>query len=300
VKRWWPILKRTVEEFQEDNLTDWAAALTYYAVLSVFPALLAMVALVGLVVDPDTLTRVLTDAATKLGPESAVDTFADPIRSFSQNQSAAGVLLAVSVGAALWTASAWVGAFMRASNTIYEIEEGRSFWKRRPMQILITLGMVLFLTVLLVAVVVTGPIARDVGDTLGVGDATVSVWNIAKWPALMLLSTVMFAALYYIAPNAKLPRFRLFTPGSVLAVVLFVLASAGFALYVANFSSYDQTYGALGGVITFLVWLWIANLAILLGQELNAEVERGRQMAEGVPRAEQEIQLPARDEPDPA
>jgi membrane protein len=165
---------------------------------------------------------------------------------------------------------------MRASNVIYASDEDRSFWKRRPLQVLVTLGMVLFLALLLVGLVVTGPVARDVGDTLGIGDAAVSIWDLAKWPALLLLTTVMFASLFYIAPSEKLRRFRLFTPGSVLAVVLFVLASAGFALYVANFGSYDQTYGTLGGVITFLVWLWIANLAILLGQELNAEVARSR------------------------
>ncbi|MBN1528071.1 MAG: YihY/virulence factor BrkB family protein [Thermoleophilaceae bacterium] len=295
MKRWWPILQRTVQEFQEDHLTDWAAALTYYAVLSVFPALLALVSVVGLVVDPDTLTRVLNDGVEKLGPESATDTFAAPIRSFSRNQGAAGVLLVIGLLGALWTASGWVGAFMRASNTIYETEEGRSFWKRRPLQLFVTLAMMVFLALLLVGLVVTGPVARDVGDTIGVGDAAVSAWNIAKWPVLFLLATVMFASLYYIAPSAKLRRFRLFTPGSMLAVFLFVLASAGFALYVANFGSYDQTYGTLGGVITFLIWLWIANLAILLGQELNAEVERERQLEDGVPLAADELQLPVRD-----
>jgi membrane protein len=276
VKRWWPILGRTVKRFQEDNLTDWAAALTYYAVLSIFPALLALVSIVGLVVDPDTLTRVLNDGVEKLGPPSATDTFAEPIRSFSRNRGTAGVLLAVGLAGALWTASGWVGAFMRASNAIYSTDEDRAFWKRRPLQLLVTLGMVLFLALLLVGLVVTGPVARDVGDTLGIGDAAVSVWDLAKWPALLLLTTVMFASLFHIAPSERVRRFRLFTPGSVLAVLLFVLASAAFALYVANFGSYDQTYGTLGGVITFLIWLWIANLAILLGQELNAEAARDR------------------------
>jgi membrane protein len=293
-------LKRTIQEFREDNLTDWAAALTYYAVLSIFPALIALVSIVGLVMDPKTVTDALQDAVAALGPESAVDTFRGPIESITASRQRAGVLLLVGLAGAMWTASGFVGAFMRASNKIWETGEGRPFWKLRPLQIGVTLAMVLMLALVLVAIVLTGPIAGDVGSAIGVGDTAVTLWNVVKWPVLLLVVLTMFGVLYHSAPNVKLPRFRLITPGSVLAVVLWVVASAGFAFYVSNFGSYDRTYGALGGVITFLVWLWIGNMAVLLGAELNAETERARELDAGTPGAERELQLPPRDEPKPA
>jgi membrane protein len=288
-------LKRTYKEFKDDGLTDWAAALTYYAVLSLFPALIALVSLVGLVMDPKQITDALTDLVRELGPESAVDTFAGPIDSLAHSQTEAGVLLVIGIAGAIWSASGWVGGMFRASNTIYEIHEGRPFWKLRPLQVAVTLAMVLMLTLLLIALVLTGPVAREVGNAIGAGDATVSLWNIAKWPVMLLVVLFMLAVVYYVAPNARLPRFRLVTPGSLLAVALWLAASAGFAFYVSNFGSYNKTYGALGGVITFLVWLWITNIAVLLGQELNAEIERSRELAAGTPGAEEELQLPARD-----
>jgi membrane protein len=293
-------LKRTVREFQEDNLTDWAAALTYYAVLAIFPALIALVSIVGLVMDPRTVTDALEDAVAAAGPESAVDTFRGPIESITADRGRSGVLLVLGVAGAVWTASGYVGAFIRASNKIWEKQEGRPFWKLRPLQLAVTLAMVLLLALVLVAIVLTGPIARDVGSAIGIGDTAVSIWNLAKWPVLLLVVLTMFAVLYHSAPNVKLPRFRLITPGSLLAVGLWIAASAGFAFYVGNFGSYDKTYGALGGVITFLVWVWITNIAVLLGAELNAELERTRELEAGTPGAEQELQLPPRDEPNPA
>ena len=297
-RSWVRTAKRTVGEFQEDNLMDWAAALTYYAVLSIFPALIALVSVVGLVLDPRTLTDELTDVVRSLGPSSAVQTFEGPIESLAGNKGRAGVLLVVGIAVALWTASGWVGAFMRASNAIYEVEEGRPLWKRRPLQILVTLVMVLLLALVLLALVLTGPVASKVGSAIGIGDTVVTVWGVAKWPALLLVVMGMLAVLYFSSPNVRLPRFRWVTPGSVVAVLIWILASAGFAVYVANFDSYDKTYGTLGGVVTFLVWLWIGNLAVLLGQEINAEVERSREMEGGAPGAEHALQLPPRDPPD--
>jgi membrane protein len=287
-------LKRTVREFRDDNLTDWAAALTYYAVLSIFPALIGLVSIVGLIGDPEEVTDTLTEIVASIGPSSAADTFSGPIESITSNRGAAGVLLVVGVATAVWTASGYVGAFMRASNVIYEVEEGRPFWKLRPLQLLVTLVCILMLALTVVALVATGPLARAIGGALGVSDQAVTVWNIAKWPVLLLVVMTMIAILYYASPNAKLRGFRWITPGAVLAVALWILASVGFAFYVANFGSYDKTYGTLGGVVTFLVWLWISNVAVLLGSELNAEVERSRELAEGVPEAEREIQLPQR------
>jgi membrane protein len=290
-------VKRTFTEFSEDNLTDWAAALTYYGLLALFPALIALVSLVGLVADPATVTQKVTQIVSSLGPSSAAQTFAGPIKSITSNKSAAGILLIVSLATALWSASGYVGAFMRAANIIYETPEGRPIWKLRPLQMLVTLVMVLMLAVIALALALSGPIVRIVADPLGIGGTAVDVWNYGKWPVLILLVITMFSVLYYAAPNVKLRGFRWVTPGVVLALAVWVLASVAFALYVANFGSYDKTYGTLGGLVVFLVWMWITNVSLLLGMELNAERERSRELAAGDARAEKEIQLEPRSEP---
>ena len=296
-RSWKDTLKRTFTEFKDDNLTDWAAALTYYSVLSVFPALIALISIVGLVADPATITRVLTDTISQLGPSSAVETFKGPIESITANSGTAGLGLIIGLAGALWTASGYVGAFMRASNVIYEVEEGRSFIKLRPLQMLVTLVLIVLLVVVVVALVLTGPIASAVGSAVGLGGAAVTAWNIAKWPVLFLMVVFMVTLLYYASPNAKLGGLKAILPGAALAIVVWLLASAVFAFYVANFGSYNKTYGALGGVIVFLVWLWITNVAILLGVELNAERERSRQLEDGTPGAERELQLEERSRP---
>jgi membrane protein len=290
-------LKRTWAEFSEDNLTDSAAALTYYAVLSIFPALLAMVSIVGLVADPKTVTDALTKIVGSIGPASAVDALKGPITGLTKSSGTAGIMVIVGIAGALWTASGYVGAFMRASNVIYEVEEGRSIIKLRPLQLLVTLVLVVLLALVLVAVVLTGPIASAVGSAVGLGGTAVTVWNIAKWPVLFLVVVCMFAILYYASPNAKLGGLKAIVPGAALAIVVWLIASAAFAFYVANFGSYNKTYGTLGGIISFLVWLWITNVAILLGAEVNAERERSRQLREGVPEAERELQVEERSAP---
>jgi membrane protein len=290
-------LKRTFTEFKEDELTDRAAALTYYAVLSIFPALIALVSIVGLVFDPARITKALTDVVSSIGPASAVETFKGPIETLTQSSGTAGIMLIVGIAAALWTASGYVGAFMRASNVIYEVEEGRSIVKLRPLQMLVTLLLVLLLALVLIAIVLTGPLADAVGSAVGLGSAAVTAWDIAKWPVLLAVVVVMIALLYYASPNAKLRGVKSILPGAALAVVVWLIASAGFAFYVANFGSYDKTYGALGGVVIFLVWVWLTNVAMLLGAELNAERERSRQLADGAPGAERELQLDERSEP---
>jgi membrane protein len=290
-------VKRTVMEFREDNMSDWAAALTYYGLLSLFPALIALVSIVGLVGDPVSTTRTITEIVTKLGPSSAADTFAGPIKSITSHRSAAGILLVVGLATALWAASGYVGAFMRAANVIYETPEGRPFWKLRPLQILVTLVMLLLLAAVALALVLTGPVVDAVAGPLGVGSTAVSIWNIAKWPVLLAVVVTMFAVLFYAAPNVKLVGFRWVTPGAILAIVLWLIASAAFAFYVANFGSYDKTYGTLGGVVCLLVWFWITNVALLLGMELNSERERTRELAAGVRGADRELQLDARSAP---
>jgi membrane protein len=290
-------LKRTATEFSEDNLTDWAAALTYYGLLAMFPALIALVSIVGLFADPQETTRKVTEIVTAIGPQSAADTFSGPIESITQNRSTAGFALIISLAVALWSASGYVGAFMRASNVIYETPEGRPIWKLRPLQILVTLVMVILLAVMALALVLTGPIVDAVAGPIGLSDAAVTVWNIAKWPALIALFITMIAILYYASPNVKLRGFKWVTPGTIVALVAWVVASAAFAFYVANFGSYDKTYGTLAGAVILLMWMWITNLAILFGHQLNAERERSQEIAEGVPRAEKEIQLEPRSEP---
>ncbi|MGD9735558.1 MAG: YihY/virulence factor BrkB family protein [Solirubrobacterales bacterium] len=296
---WWATLKRTVSEFQEDNLTDWAAALTYYGLLSLFPALIAMVSLIGLFGDPKATTSSLTEIITEIGPESAAETFKGPIESVTESRGTAGVTFVFGLLVALWSASGYTGAFMRASNVIYETREGRPFWKLRPLQVAVTLAMIILVTLLAVSLVLTGPIVEAVAEPLGIGSTAVEVWNIAKWPVMALVFLLMLAILFYASPNAKLRGFRWVTPGSLVAIVVWILASAGFGFYVANFGSYDKTYGTLGGLVALLVWFWISNLVILFGHQLNAELERNVQIEEGRPRAEREIQLEPRAQPDP-
>ena len=290
-------LKRTVREFRDDNLTDRAAALTYYGVLALFPAIIALVSIVGLFGDPDGTTDALNEIVSDLGPSSAADTFRGPIESITANRQTAGVLFFAGLAVALYSASAYVGAFIRASNVIYEVEEGRPFWKLRPLQLAVTLVMVLLAALVSLALVLSGPLATSVGDAAGVSDSLVDTYRYAKWPLLALVVLAMVSLLYYASPNVKLPSLKWITPGALLALTLWVLASAAFGFYVGNFGSYDKTYGTLGGVVTFLVWLWITNIALLLGVELNAELERSRELAAGTPGAEDRLQLPPRDPP---
>jgi membrane protein len=295
---WLATLKRTAVEFREDNLTDWAAALTYYGLLSFFPALLALVSLVGLFGDPQTTTEKITEIVTAIGPQSGADTFSGPIESITSNRGAAGFTLVIGLAAAFWSASAYIGAFMRASNIIYETPEGRPFWKLRPLQLLVTVVMLLLIAIVALGLVLTGPVVEAVAEPIGFSSTAIDIWNIAKWPVLAALFILLVAILYYASPNARLRGFRWMTPGSVVAIVVWVVASAGFALYVANFGSYDKTYGALGGMIVLLVWFWITNLAILFGHQLNAELERSLEIGEGLPGAERDLQLEPRSEPE--
>ena len=290
-------LKRCLKEFSEDNMTDWAAALTYYGVLSIFPALIAMVSLVGLVADPAQTTKTITDIVSQLGPKSAANTFAGPIESVTSNRGASGILLIVGLAGAIWSASGYVGAFTRAANIVWETPEGRPFWKLKPLQLLVTVVMIVLALIVVLSIILTGPIVSAVAGPLGIDSTAQTVWNIAKWPVLLVIVMIMFAVLFHAAPNVKMPAFRWVSLGAAVAVIVWVVASALFAFYVANFSSYNKTYGALGGVVIGLVWLWLTNCALLLGLELNAERERSAELRAGVPRAEEEIQLEPRDAP---
>jgi membrane protein len=292
-------MKRTYRQFRDDNLADTAAALTYYAVLSIFSALMALVVVVGLAADPHTITSELTSLVRSIGPPSAAAALKGPIASLAHRHSTAGFLLAVNFGSALWTASGYVGAFMRSSNTIYQVEEGRSSVTLRPLQTLVTLTMVALVTLVLVGLALTGPIAHKVGAVLGVSSATVTIWDIAKWPVMIVVVAAVIAELYYLGPNAKLGGLKSILPGSLFAVVVWLVASIGFAIYVTYFNSYNNVYGALGVIVGVLVALWVINVAILLGAEINAGRQRTHLLASKAAEGEGEVHLEERVTPAP-
>jgi membrane protein len=277
---WGGVLRRTVREFRDDNLTDWAAALTYYGVLAVFPALIVLVSALGLI--GDSATQPLIDNVDKVAPSDAAKIFTSAIHNIQNSQGAAGLFFVIGLLTALWSASGYIGAFMRAANVIYDVDEGRPIWKTLPVRVGLTALLMLLTAVTAIGVTVSGGLAEQIGNVIGVGGTAVDVWGIAKWPALLLCVSLMFGVLYWAAPNVKQPGFRWITPGGVLAVLGWVLASLAFAFWVANFGSYNKTYGALAGPIIFLVWLWISNVMILLGAEFNAEIERGRAIDSGM------------------
>jgi membrane protein len=288
------VLKRTLREFKADNLTDLAAALTYYGVLAIFPMVIVIVSLLGLI--GQSATKPLIDNLGSVAPGPAKQILTSAIQNVQSGKGAAGVLFIAGLAGALWSASGYIAAFMRASNIVWDIEEGRPIWKTIPIRLGVTLVTVLLLTISALAVVLTGGLADQVGKLLGIGHSAVIAFDIAKWPLLLVIVGLILAILYYFAPNVRQPKMAWVSPGSVVAVVLWLIVSGLFALYVASFASYNKTYGALGGIVAFLVWLWLTNVVILLGAELNAELERGRQIEAGVPE-DREPFLPARDEP---
>ena len=292
-RTWGYVAKKVWREFSDDQCTDLAAALTYYGVLAIFPAVLALSAILGLVGQSEKSVQTVLDVISPLVSEDALGTIEPTLLELASSQTAGWALL---VGAviALWSASGYVGAFARAMNRIYEIGEGRPFWKLRPLMLLVTLVAIALVALVLLMLVVSGPLAQSIGDQIGLGEQAVQVWNIAKWPVMLLAVIVIVAILYYATPNVQQPKFRWVSVGAVVAIVIWMVASAGFAFYVANFGSYNKTYGSLAGVVVGLVFLWLTNVALLLGAEIDSELERGRQLQAGIA-AETELQLPARD-----
>jgi membrane protein len=294
---WGGVIRRTVREFSDDHVTDLAAGLTYYGVLAIFPMLIVILSVLGLI--GDSVTQPLLQNLATVAPGPARSILTSSITNVQSHQGTAGALFVVGLVLALWSASGYIAAFMRAANIIWDVPEGRPIYKTIPIRVGVTLITVVLLTLSAVAVVFTGSLAGKLGELIGVGSTAVQIWDIAKWPVLLLVVSGILAILYYAAPNVRQPGFRWLSPGSVLAVVLWLVASALFALYVANFSNYNRTYGALASVVVFLIWLWITNIAILLGAELNAELERARQIAAGRSADDDEPYLPLRDEPKP-
>jgi membrane protein len=294
IRSWWRVLVRTIWEFDEDSLFNWAAALTYYTILSILPGLLVLISVLGLL--GQSAIEPLLDNVRAVTPEPAREILEAGARSLTEAQGAAGIFAALGAAGALWSASGYVAAFMSASNIIYDVPEGRPLWKTLPIRLAVTVLISVMLVVSVVIVVVTGRLAEIVGSALGAGSAAVSVWNVAKWPVLVVLVNLMLALLYWASPNARQGGFRWISPGGLLAVLMWVIGSVGFAVYANNFGSYNKTYGTLGGVILFFVWLWLSNSAVLLGAEFDAELHRGRAIAAGQPEG-QEPYVELREEP---
>ncbi|GAA0639798.1 YihY/virulence factor BrkB family protein [Streptomyces thermocarboxydovorans] len=278
---WGAALKGSLREFKDDQLTDRAAALTYYGVLSLFPALLVLVSLLG-IAGKSAIDRVM-EQVQDLAPGAVRDILAQAVSQLQGGAGTGSIVALVGLVLAVWSASGYVAAFIRSANAVYDIPEGRPVWKVLPVRVGLTVVLMVLAVISALIVVFTGDLARRAGDVLGLGDTAVTVWSIAKWPVLVLLVVLMIALLYWAAPNAKVRGFRWITPGSFLALLIWLVASGGFAVYVANFASYNKTYGTMAGVIVFLVWLWISNLAILLGLEFDAEIARQRAIAGGHP-----------------
>ncbi len=291
---WRRIARRTFDQYRADGITNLAAALTYRSVLSLFPGLIALVALLGLLGQyPQTFNAVLRIVG-QFAPPSTVQSISGPLRQIIVNKGGAGALLGVGLAGAIWAASGYVGTFSWAANVLWEARRGRSWYRQWPFNVAVTLLALVLISLVFVGLVLTGPVASAVGDQIGVGPTAVGIWNIAKWPAIVVLVALMITGLYYIAPNVRPPSLRWLTPGAVLAVIAWAITSIAFGLYIANFDSYNKTYGTLGAIVTFLVWVWLTNIGVLLGIELDSEIERERQLAAGQPDAAQQIQLPLR------
>ncbi|MGA8045962.1 MAG: YihY/virulence factor BrkB family protein [Dermatophilaceae bacterium] len=286
-------IKGAIAEFVRDQVTDLAAALTYYSVLSIFPAMLALISLLGVIGESEATAEAVIDLLRQAGQNQAADLLADPIREMAQSQ-AAGVTLAFGLALALYAASNYVNAFGRAMNRIYQIDEGRPFWKLRPQMLAVTILLVLIAAIIMLGLVLSGEVAATIGSLVGLADESVQLWNIAKWPVILVLVVLAVAILYYATPNIQQPRFRWISLGAFVAITVWVVATLGFGFYVSNFGNYQRTYGSLAGVIVFLLWLWLTNLALLFGAEVDAEVERSRQLQAGI-KAEETLQLPPRD-----
>jgi membrane protein len=291
-RSWKYVFVKTAREFRADECTDIAAALTYYAVLALFPALLAVFSIIGVLGQSDQAVTAIMGIAEQVVPDAA-ETIRGPLEEFAESP-AAGFALVTGLVLAIWSASAYVKAFSRGMNRIYEIAEGRPFWKLVPALLLVTVIGIALVCLAVVILVVSGPVADAIGSALGLSEVVVTVWSFARWVVLAFIVVLMVAILYYATPNAKQPKFRWMSLGALLAIIALAVASLLFGIYVANFSNYDRTYGSLAGVIIFLLWLWIANIALLFGAEFDAELERGRQLQAGIA-AEEDIQLPPRD-----
>ena len=267
--------------FSANQGSDLAAALTYYSVQSLFPALLALVSLFGVFGHAQATTRALLDLIQRFMPGSATSSL-EPIITAMVDARGSGIALVIGILVATWSASGYVGAFARAMNRIYGVPEGRPVWKLRPTLFGLTIVIELMAALVLVGLAVSGALATAVFSLIGIGSVGLRAWNIAKWPGLVLVVMFMIALLYHVTPNVRRLRFRWLSVGALVALIVWILASTGFGFYVANFGNYNKTYGTLAGIIVMLLWLWLTNVALLLGAQVDAEIVQVRQLLAGM------------------
>jgi membrane protein len=292
-RSWKFVVKKVAREFVVDTCYDIAASLTFYALLALIPAVMAVVSLVSILGSKDEAVGVVLEVTEAVVSPEAAHMLSDAIDQLAES-SVAGVALVIGLLLTIWAGARYVAAFGRGMNRMYRVSEGRRLWTLKPLQILVTIVAMILVAAAIVLVTVSGSVARALGDALGLGEAVLIAWSILRWPVLVFVVILVVALLYYFAPNVKQPRFRWMSLGAAIALVVLVIASAGFGLYVTRFSDYDRVYGSLAGVIIFLLWVWIANMALLVGAEFDAEVERVRELQAGIP-AEAQVQLPLRD-----
>jgi membrane protein len=272
-------LKRAFQRFQKDQVTDHAAALTYYSLLSLFPALLFGVAVLGFFGQQALIDQAATYLKTAGAPSETVDAVTKALQSAQDQHATALTALVIGLGTSLYGASGAFGAVGRALNHIWRVEEGRGFVKHKAQDLGWTLVVVALVLITFVLVFLGGGLASDVLGLIGLGENVAAVWRVVRWPGALLAAALIYAIVYFAAPNAEIRHWRYITPGAVFGVVTWIIASAGFFFYVSNFSSYGATYGAFATMVILLVWLWLTNLVLLFGAELNYVIDRRRATA---------------------
>ena len=277
------IVKRTLVSFYDDQMTHHAAALTYYALMSLFPAVLLALSLLGLLGQyPETYNAII-GYLREVAPTSVVEPLDHSLRRALQSKGTAATALVISVVVALYGTTGALEAARRALNVVFEVNAGRSFLRRKTVDVASTFVLMALVLVSLVLAFVGGGFAEDLLGFIGLGSTAAHVWNVARWPGAVATAMLVFAFIYYVTPDVQQRSFRWVTPGAAVGVLLWLAASFGLSTYVSKVADVGAIYGAFAGAIVLVAWLWLTNVALLLGAELNAEIERQRELGEGVP-----------------
>lgn len=287
------IIKRTLRSFYDDQMTHHAAALTYYGLMSLFPALLLAISLLGLFGQYPATYDAIMGYLREVAPRSVLVPLDSSLRSALQSKDTAATAVAISVLVALYGTTGVLEAARRALNVVFEVKGGRSFLRRKVIDVASTFVLGALVIVSLVMVLVGGGFAEDLLGFLGLGSSAAQAWNIARWPGALAVAMLVFALIYYVTPDVQQRAFRWVTPGAAVGVLLWLVVSFGFSTYVSHFADVNAVYGAFAGAIVLVAWLWLTNVALLFGAELNAEIERENELAEGVP-DEETLNRPAR------
>ena len=284
--RVWTILRRAGVRFYDDQMTQHASAMTYYALMSLFPAALLALSLLGLLGEYPRTYDALIDYLQRVVPEPTLSTLDASLRGALRNKGTAATALVVSVLLALYGTTGVLESARRALNVVFEVARGRKMLRRKAVDVLSTVLLMSLVLAALVLIFVGGAFARDILGYLGLGDSGAEIWGTARWPAAVLVAGTVFAWIYYKTPDVQHRSFKAIVPGAAIAVVVWIGLSLAFSEYISRFADVSAVYGAFAGVIVLLGWLWLTNCIVLFGAELNAEIERERELAEGVPFAE--------------